>query len=148
MSETKVIVAIDIGSSSVRCSAYQLLATTSNAKESPVKALDNCRSSRLVRSVQPNTGKIQLLGSQDNDDDPQNGKSLMDNLDESMDELLGILRNTLGQGGFQVVAVGFSSFVMNLVGVDSNGSFVGDEASISYACNSPHVAQQCRNLRR
>ena len=141
--------AIDIGSSSIRCSAYELLDAdpSSNESESPIKALDNCRSSRPVRSVQPNTGKIQLLGHSDNEEDTSLSLSLMDHLDECMDELLSMIRSTHGQGGFQILAVGFSSFVMNLVAVDADGNIVGDEASISYACNSPDVADKCRNLR-
>jgi gluconokinase len=136
---TKLIFAIDIGSSSVRCSAYEISSTGS------LKARTNVRTSRVVRSVQPNTGKIQLLGDDTNHD---NNKSLMDNLDDCIDELLGILRATNEKVSYKVVAVAFSSFVMNLVGVDAKGQIVGEEASISYACNSPSVARQCKALRR
>lgn len=146
-STTNVIIAIDIGSSSIRCSAYEFLGSANDGNHSLVKPIPNCRSSRTVRSVQPNTGKIQLLGSSAGD------KSLMDNLDICMDDLLDRLRqvytgNESSCGAFQVLAVGFSSFVMNLVGVDQEGNIVGDEASISYACNAPSVAKQCRHLRR
>ena len=149
MREIKIIVAIDIGSSSVRCSAYELLDAddpSSTASQSPtIKALDNCRSSRPVRSVRPNTGKIQLHSS---DDTSSIALSLMDHLDECMDELLSGIRSTHGPCGFQILAVGFSSFVMNLVAVDANGTIIGEDASISYACNSPEVAEQCRSLKR
>lgn len=149
MVDTKIIVAIDIGSSSVRCSAYELFDAQQdlNAKEAPVKAIGNCRASRPVRLVQPNTGKIELLG-HTNHEHTSDRVSLMEQLDECMDELLKKIRNTVFEGGFQIVAVGFSSFVMNLIGVDSDGKIVGDEASISYACNSPDVTEQCRRLRR
>jgi gluconokinase len=140
----KVILAIDIGSSSVRCSAYTLIESQSDSMvsdEGPsVQALENCRAHRPVRSVEPNTGKIQLMG------DSKDKKSLMENLDECIDELLENIRKS-DLGPCQVVAVGFSAFVMNLVGVDAEGSIVGDEASVSYACNAPAVAKQCQNLR-
>ena len=166
---TKIIIAIDIGSSSVRCSAYELFRAADledprhlnnhNGEESPpvvIKAIDTCRSSRPVRSVQPNTGKIQIfLGHCRNDDgeqpdvpDDSSSLCLMDHVDECMDELLSKIRKTYLDGRFQILAVGFSSFVMNLVGVDSDGKIIGNEASISYACNSPDVAEQCRSLRR
>lgn len=130
----ELVIAVDIGSSSVRCSAYSL------EKGGTVSSLDNCLTSRAVRSVQPNTGKIQLQI-------PENGnqKELFDIVDECIDELLEILRKEFKQ--IHIVGIGISSFVMNLVGIAADGSIVGSEASISYACNAPQVAQQCRNLR-
>ncbi|CAB9527016.1 Glycerol kinase [Seminavis robusta] len=141
MSKTDIIVAIDIGSSSVRCSAYKFVEGERGDNEDPTlcQAMAGCRTSRSVRSVQPNTGKIEVGGHSQDDT-----TSLMDNLDECMDELLQILRK---KDTFQVVAIGFSCFVMNLVGVDDRGTIVGDAASISYACNAPEVAKQCKNLR-
>jgi gluconokinase len=144
MSTAKVIVAIDIGSSSVRCSAYRFIeghAVETQNEGSLVQALENCRAQKSVQSVQPNTGKIKLVR-----DNKEGQKSLMDNLDECMDQLLEMIRKS-DLGPYQVVAVGFSAFVMNLVAVDSKGGVVGDEASVSYACNSPQVAKQCHNLR-
>lgn len=47
-----------------------------------------------------------------------------------------------------IVAVGFSSLVMNLVGVDAEGIPVGDEATLSYACNLPQVATKVKELQR
>ena len=143
----QVIVAIDIGSSSVRCSAYVLVEgrgeATEEANESyTVLALENCRTHRSLRLVQPNTGKIQLLRGSDHDEN----KSFMDLLDDCMDDLLETLRNS-DIGPWAVVAIAFSALVMNLVGVDAEGSIVGEEASVSYACNSPEVARQCHDLR-
>jgi gluconokinase len=144
MPKAKVVITVDIGSSSVRCSAYSLRDAEGRNEGgglTNVQALDNCFTSRTVRSVQPNTGKIHLSASEND-----SRKSLMENVDDCIDELLEILRQT--QESFQVVAVGFSCFVMNMVGVDKEGSVVGEEASISYACNSPTVAECCRKLRR
>ena len=47
---------------------------------------------------------------------------------------------------FRIVGVGFSSFVMNLVGVNGLGVPVGEEASISYACNTAEVAKEVQSL--
>lgn len=138
---TRTIIVIDIGSSSIRCSAYELQSETASSS-SPVIALEGCRSARQINSVQSNTGKIHLK-------ETENNKSFMDNVEDCMDEVLDKLRSKLlKSGGFQVLAVGISSFVMNLVGVDCHGKIVGDEASMSYACNSSNVAQKCRNLKR
>ena len=152
MPPTQVIVAIDIGSSSVRCSAfkYDSHQQQDGTVNPSVQALENCQAQRSVRSVQPNTGKIRLLSSEEGEDDNNNSKSLMDHLDDCMDEVLDKVRRNQQQqqsSGYEIVAVGFSAFVMNLVGVDAQGGIVGDEASISYACNTQSVARQCRKLR-
>ena len=139
VSTTRIILAIDIGSSSVRCSAYEV--SNDEASHSSIKSFENCRASRTVQSVRPNTGKIQLM-------EEDGHKSLMDNLDDCIDELLEALRQKKQDFRVEVEAVAFSSFVMNLVGVDTEGGIVGDDASISYACNSPPAAKQCRALRR
>ena len=50
---------------------------------------------------------------------------------------------------FRVVAIEFSTFVMNLVGTDADGNPIEDESvTASYACNSPEVAEECRRLQR
>ena len=129
----QVILALDVGSSSARCSAYRIL------KDDPttVQALNDCSAQRKIRSVQPNTGKIKLTGED---------CSLLDEIDACVDTTLQALRDN-GES-FQVVGLGFSTFVMNLVGVDKNGHVVGEEATISYACNTREVANECRTLRR
>jgi len=47
----------------------------------------------------------------------------------------------------QVIGIGFSTFVMNLVGVDVYGEPVDELATLSYACNREDVVWQCRRLR-
>jgi gluconokinase len=118
-----VILALDIGSSSVRCSAYQMNGT--NVIHS---------SAIPVSSVQPNSGKIKL----------QHGnETLLEIVDRCVDQTLVKLRQT----AFHVVGVGFSSFVMNLIAIDKEGNFVDPDATISYACNTATVAQECQLLK-
>ena len=150
----EILIAVDIGSSSIRCSAYTANANT-NAEDtsSSVSVLENCIASRTVRSVQPNTGKIQLFSNTTTTNTTtaetemkDRPKSLMDHVDDCIDELLETLRQQQ-QTVIKVVGLGISSFVMNLVGVDKEGNVVGESASISYACNTTDVANVCRTLR-
>lgn len=124
-----VILALDIGSSSIRCSAYQI---GDHGTTTPLEQY-----SRTIRSVQPNTGKIQL--------ETAEGKSLWDEVDACIDTILQDIRQNYAS--FQVMGLGFSTFVMNLVGVDCSGNVVGEEATLSYACNSSEVVDKCRKLR-
>lgn len=125
----EVILALDIGSSSVRCTAYSKNGTS-------VMSLPGNSCNISFRSVKPNSGKISLLF----------GKgTLMDAVDESVSSVLRKLRGL--KQSFQVVGVGFSSFVMNLIAVDAQGKFFDEEASITYACNSPEVVNECKQIR-
>ena len=69
----------------------------------------------------------------------------MDAVDESVSSVLRKLRGL--KQSFQVVGVGFSSFVMNLIAVDAQGKFFDEEASITYACNSHEVVNECKQIR-
>jgi gluconokinase len=141
----KVLIALDIGSSSLRCSAYELL-EDSNA----VEALDGCSTQTKFRSIRPTTGRIALLLNQkaEGDDGSSSSSSLLDEIDRCVDECLKALREKHHEDGFSIVGLGFSTFVMNLVGVDENGQPVDEQATLSYACNAPLVAQECRNMKR
>lgn len=125
----QVILALDIGSSSVRCSAYRIV------DKDTTTPLEQC--CRKIRCVQPNTGKIQVV--------TEEGGSLLDEIDACIETMLHDLRQ---YWDFQVVGLGFSTFVMNLVGVDTSGNVVGQEATLSYACNSSDVVRECRTLRK
>jgi gluconokinase len=118
----QIIITIDVGSSSVRSSAYAL---HSGGTLSPSMA----SASRPKRSVQPNTGKIVLKGV---------GDSPLRKLRELFDR----------DQQWEVLGIGFSTFVMNLVGVSVDGEVVGEEASISYACNSAAVGDEVQALKR
>eukprot|EP00980_Cylindrotheca_fusiformis_P012231 scaffold2983_cov123-Cylindrotheca_fusiformis.AAC.1 len=124
----EVVLAVDIGSSSVRCSVYNVDGT--HLLES---------SSVSVSSVHPNSGKINLLQKQEDKE-----TNLFDLLDKCVDQTIEKARQR--SDSFQVVAVGFSSFVMNLIAINKDGEFVGEDATISYACNDPSVAQECQHV--
>lgn len=122
---TEVILALDIGSSSVRCSLYDVNGTSLIHS-----------SSISVSSVHPNSGNIKL----------QHGnETVLEIVDRCVDQTIENMRQT---SSFRVVGVGFSSFVMNLIAIDENGEFVGEDASISYACNTENVAEECRCIKK
>mmetsp|Transcript_5090 Transcript_5090/g.12159 ORF Transcript_5090/g.12159 Transcript_5090/m.12159 type:complete len:606 (-) Transcript_5090:97-1914(-) len=148
---TSVILAIDVGSSSVRCTAYHY--SEKNDAIGTIPA-DGCSSSIQRPGVEPITGSIQTNG-------------LFEAVDSAVDEVLSKLRSSEGiQKQFKVEAVGFSTFVMNLIAVDDCGNLIpfeqnaeNDENSdnshqntptigISYACNAPDVHAECQNLRQ
>jgi gluconokinase len=132
----QIIITIDVGSSSARSSAYALHSDGTLSSPSMANA------SRPQRSVQPNTGKIVLKG-------VEGSPSLMDLVDQCIDETLQKLRELLDRDQqWEVVGIGFSTFVMNLVGVSADGEVVGEEASISYACNSAAVGEEVQALKR
>jgi ribulose kinase len=140
----KVLVALDIGSSSLRCSAYELL--EDGEHKGVVEILEGCSVQTKFRSIRPTTGRIALNQQAAGDDD--SSASLLDEIDKCVDECLKILRDKHQENGFTIVGFGFSTFVMNLIGVDETGRPVDEEATLSYACNAPLVAQECRNMKR
>lgn len=136
-----VILALDIGSSSIRCTAYE--SNRNDDVQFSLQALSGCSASSQRQSVQPNSGKIRLF---DHHDDDVMKPALLDTVDELVEQVLGQLRTS--STSFQVVAVGVSSFVMNLVAVDATtGRLLGNECTVSYACNSAAAVQQCQQLR-
>ncbi|KAL3945654.1 MAG: hypothetical protein SGBAC_000222 [Bacillariaceae sp.] len=93
-------------------------------------------SARMVSCVKPNSGKIRWYHG--------NG-TLLDVVDQCVDETIQSLRQEKVE--FKVSAVGFSSFVMNLVGVDAKCNIVDEEATMSYACNTMDVAKECKTMK-
>ena len=176
MKSDQIILALDVGSSSVRCSAYKLLTAAhqdddDDGQQGTVESILGCFAKRDLRSVQPNTGKILHLvqqeqrrqpdgdacttndGDDEDDRDDDNNKCkgttfLFDDIDDCVDETLQALRTRYNHRDFIVVGVGCSSFVMNLIGTDTNGQPVGSLASMSYACNDFDVVRYCRSLKR
>lgn len=138
-----IILSLDIGSSGVRCLPYLLNAGTPPTP--PISVLEGCSSYRKTRIVEPGTGTIIGLAKGPEELD------LLGRVDGCVSKTLGLLRERYGSRGFMCAGVGFSTFVMNLVGVDKSGSIVvgedGKSASITYACNSIQVAAECRRLR-
>ena len=123
MGDEQVVLALDIGSSSVRCSAYTI--------SDKIVA----HASQERRSVLPNSGYIALQS--------DDGSGFMDDIDQVVDEVLRGLSEE-----YKVCAVGFSSFVMNLIGVDCHGNPVGDDATMSYACQTEEVLTDVEKLKR
>lgn len=129
--DEEIVLTLDIGSSSIRCGAYKVIG------DSKVERLEGCFASRVLRTVEPNTGKIELR--------TEHGKSLLDEIDAIVDETLENLRKYPTSA--RVVGMGFASFCMNLIAVDASGIPVGKEATLSYACSTPTVADVCKRLK-
>jgi muramidase (phage lysozyme) len=102
-----------------------------------------------LAAIIPSTGHVRV-------------QEVLNAIDKCVDETLRILRHTMmtvdsasdegagvvvGGQTFRLVAVGFSTFVMNLVAVDIYGKPVGDVATCSYACNREDVVDECERLR-
>jgi sugar (pentulose or hexulose) kinase len=128
----QVVLALDIGSSSIRCGAYEVTA------KAQVKPLQDCFASCKVRTVEPITGKIELI--------TEHGTSLLDEIDATIDAALLKLRKF--PEPTRVVGVGFATFCMNLIALDETGKPVGKDATLSYACSTAAVAEECRWLKR
>ncbi|KAL7530176.1 hypothetical protein ACHAXR_003347, partial [Thalassiosira sp. AJA248-18] len=148
-----VILAIDAGSSSIRCTGYEFtfgdqqsggpffahnndFVQPTSAPPSPVKEMDGISHTIRMASVVPNTGCVRI-------------HEVLSAVDKCIDEVLGLLRqSTLVQNSsFQIVAIGFSTFAMNLIGVDVFGEPVGEAATLSYACNREDVVKECESLK-
>lgn len=67
-------------------------------------------------------------------------------IDQCIDNVLSSLRPS--HSSYHIVAIGFSSFVMNLVGVDEMGEPVGNEATCSYACNRKDAVDECERVKQ
>jgi hypothetical protein len=158
----KIILAVDIGSSSTRCTPWVLQrpqspvegSETANSQPSlsfgvtPLQeehgggcgdSVVVARSVRQVRAIHPDTGRIISV------------PLLLSAVDEVVDEILERMRtiSSASSFAFEIVGVGFTSFVMNLVGVDESGEPVDDDrATLTYACNTPEVAGHVRALKR
>ena len=124
-----IILAVDAGSSSVRCSAYACAAGR-------VRPIDGASHRVPLAAVRPRTGHIRV-------------DAVLSAIDACVDGVLAALRPTVrgADGGVPIRAVGFSTFVLNLVGVDASGAPVGDAATLSYACSRDDVAAECEALR-
>lgn len=126
--EREIILALDVGSSSVRCSAFKV-----SKKDGSIEKIQSA--SKTVSCVRPNSGKIQWH---------HGNETLLDIIDQCVDVTIQKLR---GDHVGSIAAVGFSSFVMNLVGCDESGNFIDEEATMSYACNTIDVAKECKTIR-
>lgn len=128
-----IILSLDIGSSSVRCSAYNFNRPMNKAVN--VEAIRGCSSCRPIKTIQ-NDGEMIVCD-----------HSVLDEIDSVVDETLQRLRDVNNSKTFHVAAVAFTTFVCNLIGIDIDGNVVPG-ASVTYACNSTRVIEQCRLLQR
>eukprot|EP00978_Attheya_sp_CCMP212_P048251 scaffold493018_cov43-Attheya_sp.AAC.1 len=120
--------------------------------------METCASSTAYRVVN-NLGQINLSLENQNqaeissvmseEDEESCSLFLFDEIDKCVDDTLMKLRreSIRCEFSFQVVGLGITSLVMNLIGVDEKGSTLGSHATLTYACNSPHVKEQCQRLR-
>lgn len=126
---TRFILVLDIGSSSVRCSVYRVSSSTAGGVGKAVVV-----SRRPLNAVHPTSGKIRVV-------------EVVNAVEECIDNVLQRLVDEF-ENRFSILAVGFSTFVMNLVGVDADGNAVGDDATASYACNTDEVAKEVAAVKR
>lgn len=131
--EIGIVLALDIGSSSIRCSAYEV-------EGRKVELFRDCFAVRHISTVEPNTGKIMLSTAESISD------GLLIEVDSIVDECLAKLRRC--NQTTRVVGLGFASFCMNLVALNEYGKPIGKEATLSYACATPSVAEECRYLKK
>ncbi|KAL7531995.1 hypothetical protein ACHAXR_004362 [Thalassiosira sp. AJA248-18] len=151
-----VILAIDIdaGSSIIRCTGYEYHGISYNiysgepyhAQErstkqpsstlsSCVKAIDGICHTIQMTSFTSSTGYLRI-------------HEVLSAIDRCIDEVLLLLRQSILQdSSFQIVAIGFSTSAMNLIGVDMSGEPVGESATVSYACNREEVVKECQSLK-
>jgi ribulose kinase len=134
-----VVVSVDIGSSSVRCSGYEL--QSENNRNSLSDPIASCSFSFC--SVHPLSGKILIHGDMGN-------QNLFDIIDNSIDDVIKKISSFYGSTNtrYQIKTFGFSTFAMNLVAVDANGSPIGSDYTLSYACNSASVVAEAKTIKK
>ena len=156
-----IILNVDVGSSRIDCSAYEyrhnivsleqwsLASCMLEAGDKGVMCVGgNSSSDQLVDRVIQHT--IPLLAISDAGNVRINEVLL--GIDNCIDEMLKLLSQQhhhapAGDSSYQVIAIGFTTFVMNLVAVDIHGDPVGEAATCSYACNKEDVVEECNRLR-
>lgn len=143
-----ILFAVDVGSFSICCTGYEyhgvipychspLAVDSGDESRVPSRILtpiEGISHSIPMAAIVPNTGHIQIH------------KVLMA-IDECIDEVLRLLRQGMRDSSYQIVGIGCSTSVMNLVGVDIYGEPVGEVATCSYACNREDVVKECQSLR-
>ncbi len=139
-----VILSIDVGSSSIRCTAYEFKAT----EPTKIEAVPGCSSSRKISCVEPETGHIILTRTDTNGhSSPSSNRevTLFEDIDGIVEDTISALRDT--SHPFKIRGVGITTFVMNLVGIDSASQPCGKDFTLSYACNSSGARKQCLQLK-
>jgi len=129
------VLAIDIGSSSIRCSAYRI-ETNGPLKQSDDYVLHleaKHSSSHKMQCVSSETSKIPAL-------------QVLEQVDECLDKSLSSLRSfhVEQKRKFQILCVGISSFVMNLLAVNIDTGDIVE--SFTYACREDIVIKKVTEL--
>lgn len=138
--------------SSTSSSSFLPDASSNEPPQTLVDTLKDIGHTIQLAAIIPSTGHVRV-------------HEVLNAIDKCVDETLRILRDKMmtddssvggedgvapggeSQTSFRTVAVGFSTFVMNLVAVDIYGKPVGDVATCSYACNREDVVEECERLR-
>lgn len=144
---TRIVIAVDIGSSSIRCTAYRV-----SMEREDVSIKDTiCSSVIQYMSVQPNTGKIAITCFTDKYE-TNSRINLLDMIDNCVDHVVKKLNelfsNELNADNYVIAAFGFSTFVMNFLAIDNNGCVLGSEYTMTYACNTFDVAEEVKRIKR
>jgi sugar (pentulose or hexulose) kinase len=163
-----VILAIDVGSSSIRCTAYDCCGNRStDGKHTLVDPSFAILASYSYprKSVETYTGHIRIVddtssissssvsqSTSDSRSAPTN-HDLFDCIDTCVDQVLYQLQrnpndSTCQMHDFNIVGVGFTTFVMNLIGIDPNGRPLGNNVTMSYACQTKQVQEEVLQIKR
>uniref|UniRef100_K3W9T1 Carbohydrate kinase FGGY N-terminal domain-containing protein n=1 Tax=Globisporangium ultimum (strain ATCC 200006 / CBS 805.95 / DAOM BR144) TaxID=431595 RepID=K3W9T1_GLOUD len=138
--DAPIVIVVDVGSSSIRASCFALVPQPSSASATTVNA---SRSNSGVEWVLIN-GSLQQLHSDCID---ANGEAdilqVAAKVETVVDGALQFLRAT--QLTNKIVGVGFSTFAMNILGIDDKGSPVSPV--YTYAGRRPSTAAHARELR-
>jgi sugar (pentulose or hexulose) kinase len=156
-----VIVAIDVGSSSIRCTAYDCSSSTSTVSITSQQQLQLPSYTILAsyssprKSIETYTGHIRIVDIASSNTLPSSDSSnaitndLFDCIDTCVDQVLDQLQQTNDDRyPYSVVGIGFTTFVMNLIGVDHDGKPIGNDISMSYACQTTQVQDEVQQLQR
>lgn len=142
----KIILTLDVGSSSIRCSAYEYY-SDSKASDCRVSAVDDCKCVCKVSCIRPGHGHISLSRSLHPENHQTNSMSLLDDIDNCVNECVEKLRSHYQNASFSIISIGLTTFVMNLIATDINGNPCGEKMTLSYACNRMEVNDVCRQLK-
>ena len=123
-----IILAIDVGSSTIGCTGYEYNVI------GPAKAVKGVSHTIPISTVIACTGNIRI-------------HEVLTAIDNCIDKTLQLIRLHVSNSCYQVIAIGFTSFMMNLVAVDIHGDPVGEAATCCDMCDREDVVLECQRLR-
>jgi hypothetical protein len=122
-----IILAIDVGHSKIGCTGYERNAL------GLVHALEGVSHILPMSTVIASTGNIRI-------------HEVLMAIDNCIDETLRLLHLHMSASCYQIVAIGFTKCLANLVAVDIYGDPVGESATCSDKCDSVDVLMECQRL--